>query len=135
MNLTKSYKGVSKRYFIEWFFHVFNLMQDKEDRLIDRYVHYITEFILLDEEEFKHNRFNIQGKKEIIKRMKALYDIDVKLHTLRMFVSRMRKLRILYKDGEGVTRLNPRIDSYLEHALNNREFEINFKFWLKDDTD
>lgn len=124
--ISKTYNDINKRDFYYKFFELYNVLQSAKFKLSERQIEFISEFLALDEEEFKFTRFKAQGKKKVIDNIRLRTKEDISVQNLDATLSHLKKKGVLVEQKDRMKYLNPKIEKYIN--LENKSFEFIFKF-------
>lgn len=128
--ITKSYTDINIETFYDIFFQLLNVLQNDSNKLTKKQIKLLIEFLLLDDQVYKFNRFGSLGKKTVQKAMLEKYNKKVTMQSLHMFVILLKKRNIIYEDTDRVKYINKSLKATLDSALKS-ENAVEFLFKLK----
>jgi hypothetical protein len=128
--ITKSYTDISVEAFYEIFFQLLNVLQKDSNKLTKKQIKLLIEFLLLDDQVYKFNRFSQHGKREVQRVMLEKYKKKITTQSLHMFVILLKKKGIIYEDVDKVKYINKSLKTTLDSALKSND-PVEFLFKLK----
>lgn len=109
---------------------------NQTNRLNPSEISVLTEFSLLDEEIFKHQRFGARAKKHIIPLIKEFYNVESSSRRLNSVVFNIYSKGWIKRDEDGVYYLKDKFDRALQQLKKAQQLkqttEIILKFNFQD---
>lgn len=124
----RTVKGDSRE-FIIWFFEVLNLLLI--DKLTEREIEVLAEFLKLREDKYKYNPFHTAAKNKVISDFKERGE-TMSRQSIHNHTAALKKKGIIFTEEDGMLRLNPQIREALEKGFTDGKFGLTFIFDIHD---
>jgi len=125
--ITKTYDNISKEKFYKLYLSLANVLQPS-NKLTDREIELLVEFLLLEGDKFKHARFAARAKKKVSEALIEKYDRKLTPQYMILMLKNLESKGYIEKDEDGIKYFNRKHQLVLNKILTNEDFsEVVFK--------
>lgn len=131
--ITKTYNEISKEEFLKLYFKFINII-DEKNILTEKMILFLVEFLLLEGDKFKYNRFIARSKMIVKEKLLEKYNWKLSLQNMTIKLIELERLGYIYKDVDGVKMFNKEHEKIINKILESEDYEkIIFKIKIKRD--